>query len=73
MPGTGFRSVWFAVFSIAILCCSMRAQEAVSGPVQTLLKEGDSAFVQGDYGAALQSFEKAQQMVQQLPRDSTVR
>jgi tetratricopeptide (TPR) repeat protein len=73
MPGTGFRSIWFAVLSLAILYWSLRAQETVSAPVQTLLKEGDSAFAQGDCGAALLSFEKAQQMAQQLPADSTVR
>ena len=71
--GTGFGSAWFAVLSLAILCCSVRAQEAVSAAVQSLLKEGDSAFAQGDYGTALQSFEKAWQMAQQLPVNSTVR
>jgi tetratricopeptide (TPR) repeat protein len=72
MSSAGFRVVGFAVLSFAICGWPGRAQDAVT-PVQLLLKEGDRAFAQGDYGVARQSFEKAQQIAQQLPADSPIR
>src|SRR5580658_7423819 len=73
MSSAGFRVVGFAVLSFAICGWPGRAQDAVTAPVQLLLKEGDRAFAQGNYGAARQSFEKAQQTAQQLPADSPIR
>jgi tetratricopeptide (TPR) repeat protein len=73
MPSAGFRVVGFAVLSFAICGWPGRAQDAVTAPVQLLLKEGDRAFAQGNYGAARQSFEKAQQITQPLPADSPIR
>jgi tetratricopeptide (TPR) repeat protein len=69
MSGTGFRSLRFTVLLFAVSCWPVRSQE----PLQPLLKEGDSAFAQGDYAAARRSFEKALQIAQQLPPDSPVR
>jgi tetratricopeptide (TPR) repeat protein len=72
MSGVGFRLIGFAVLLFALCGWPVRAQEAVT-PVQLLLKEGDRAFAKGDYDAALRSFEKAQQIVPQLPAESPIR
>jgi outer membrane protein assembly factor BamD (BamD/ComL family) len=65
--------------SLAVLwlvgCCSSARAQAVTGTatVQTLFKEGDSAFASGDYETAGRSFGKALQLAQQSPPDSPVR
>jgi tetratricopeptide (TPR) repeat protein len=69
----GFGPVRFAVLLFTIFCWTGRAQVAVTGPVQPLLKEGDRAFAQGDYDAARRSFGKALQIAQELPADSPLR
>jgi tetratricopeptide (TPR) repeat protein len=74
MFGTGVFSASFAVLLLVGCCSSARAQEVkVASPVQTLLKEGDSAFANGDYETARRSFEKALQVTQQSPPASPVR
>lgn len=68
MPGARF-----AVFAL-LYCCAIRAQKGgPPDPVQTLLREGESAFRQGDYPAARESLEKALRMTRQLPAGSVVR
>lgn len=48
------------VLLLAGVCWSARAQKvAPASPIQQVLKEGDSAFRDGDYAAARRSFEKA--------------
>lgn len=73
MSGAGIRPVGFALLLFAICGWPGRAQDALPSRVQVLLKEGDGAFAHGDYAAARQSFEKAQQIAQQLPADSPIR
>ena len=73
MCGPGFRLVRFAVLLFAVFCWPGRTQVALTSPVQSILKEGDRAFAQGDYDAARRSFEKALQIAQQLPADSPIR
>jgi tetratricopeptide (TPR) repeat protein len=72
MSRTGVRSLGFAVLSFAISYGPVRAQ-AIAVQVQALLKEGDDTFTRGDYEAARVSFEKVQQIAQQLPADSPIR
>jgi tetratricopeptide (TPR) repeat protein len=67
---TGVR---FAVFAL-LSCCSVRAQKGgPPDPIQTLMREGDGAFRQGDYPAARESLEKALRMASQLPAGSALR
>jgi tetratricopeptide (TPR) repeat protein len=66
---SGVRLVVFA-----LLWCSVRAQKGgPPDPIQTLLREGDGAFRQGDYPAARESLEKALKMARQLPAGSVLR
>jgi tetratricopeptide (TPR) repeat protein len=73
MPGTLFQPVRLAVLLLAAFCSPIGAQDAVTSPVRQFLKEGDSAFAQGDYASARRSFEEAQKIAQQLPADSPIR
>jgi tetratricopeptide (TPR) repeat protein len=73
MSGAGFRAVRCVVLLCAGLCRCARAQEAPFALIQPLLNAGDSAFARGDYEAARLSFEKAWQIAQQAPADSTFR
>jgi|SRR5215471_19864821 len=72
-PGIGFRLVQLAVLLFTIFCSCLEAQESGAASIQPLLKTGDSAIAQGDYDAALRSFEKAQQIAQQMAADSPIR
>jgi tetratricopeptide (TPR) repeat protein len=63
----------FAAFLYAGLCWYARAQAPDGASIQPLLKLGDSAFAQGDYESARQSFEKAWQFAQKTPADSQFR
>ncbi len=73
MCGPGSRLVRFAVLLSAVFCWPGKTQVALTSPVQSILKAGDRAFGQGDYDAARRSFEKALQIVRQLPADSPLR
>ena len=70
MSGAGLFSVRFAVLLFTGFYWSARAQEAT---VQPLLKQGDSAFAQGDYETARQSFEQAWRIAQQSSADAAIR
>jgi tetratricopeptide (TPR) repeat protein len=72
MSRFGFDRTLSAALLCVGFCWCLRAQEA-SVPIQPLLKEGDSAFGQGNYEAARQVFERAWQAAQQLPGDSPIR
>jgi tetratricopeptide (TPR) repeat protein len=73
MSSAGVRLVGFALLLCAICGWPGSAQDALRSRVQVLLKEGDGAFAHGNYDAAHQSLEKAQQIAQQLPADSPIR
>jgi tetratricopeptide (TPR) repeat protein len=73
MSGAGFRTAHCVVLLCAGLCSSARAQEPAGTAIQPLLNDGDSALARGDYAAARQSFQKAWQIAQETPANSTVR
>ena len=62
MPGR-----WCALLLLATLC--LPAQEALP----QALKEGDAAYLKGDYEAARQAFGRAWELVQQTPPENPLR
>jgi tetratricopeptide (TPR) repeat protein len=67
-------SARFAVLFCTSFLWSARAQAPGGGDAaQQQVKNGDSAFTQGDYEVARRSFEKAWQVAQGLPANSSVR
>jgi tetratricopeptide (TPR) repeat protein len=74
MFGTAVFSANLAVLCLVGCCSSAGAQEVtVAATFQALLKEGDSAFANGEYATAGRSFEKALQIALQSPPDSPIR
>lgn len=67
------RSVRFAVLLCSSFLWSARAQTPGGDAAQQQIKTGDSAFTNGDYEVARQAFEKARQIAQRLPANSSIR
>jgi tetratricopeptide (TPR) repeat protein len=63
---SAYSKATLATLLLAALC-------AAQNDTAPLVKEGDSAFAQGDYDAARSAFEKANQIAQKLPPASPVR
>lgn len=62
------------VFPVLFLAhCSFGIAQKADTTIQLLLKEGDSAFAQGEYDAARRAFEDAEKMTRVSPFESRMR
>jgi tetratricopeptide (TPR) repeat protein len=61
------------VFAAFLLAFSALAQEDPAAEVPALMKEGDAAYLKGDYAAARDSFGKAWDALQSTPADNSQR
>jgi tetratricopeptide (TPR) repeat protein len=62
-----------ACFILACLAASLTAQEEPAPTIPQLTKDGDAAYLKGDYDAALQSFTRAWELAQSTAKDDPVR
>jgi tetratricopeptide (TPR) repeat protein len=63
----------YPVFAAFLLAFSAFAQEDPAAQVSLLMKEGDAAYLKGDYAAARESFGKAWDALQSTPADNPLR
>jgi tetratricopeptide (TPR) repeat protein len=61
------------IFAAFLLAFSALAQEDPAAEVAPLMKEGDAAYLKGDYAAARDSFGKAWDALQSTPADNPLR
>ena len=55
------------------MAASLTAQEEPAPTIPQLTKDGDAAYLKGDYDAALQTFTRAWELAQATPKDDPVR
>src|SRR5258708_19536334 len=60
-------------FAAFLLAFSAFAQEDPAAQVSPLMKEGDAAYLKGDYAAARDAFGKAWDALQSTPADNPLR
>jgi tetratricopeptide (TPR) repeat protein len=60
-------------FILACVAASLMAQEEPAPTIPQLTKDGDAAYLKGDYDTALQTFTRAWELAQATPKDDPVR
>ena len=60
-------------FILACVAASLTAQEEPAPTIPQLNKDGDAAYLKGDYDAALQTFTRAWELAQATPKDDPMR
>ena len=60
-------------FILACVAASLTAQEEPAPTIPQLNKDGDAAYLKGDYDTALQTFTRAWELAQATPKDDPVR
>jgi tetratricopeptide (TPR) repeat protein len=60
-------------FILACVAASLTAQDDPASTIPQLTKDGDAAYLKGDYDTALETFKRAWELAQATPKDDPVR